>query len=226
MNTRIPISLAIVTTVATLAAAPAVAQNDARPDVGARADTEVGAHEDETFRGSVKDAWLTGKIETVFTLNRHLNPFAIDTDVENGVVSLTGTVENDIDRDLAAELAKGVDGVVEVRNELLVDADPEIDDADETERLASDAEGDDATAPDRDFGTWVDDATTTAAVKSRLVGNDNVGALGIDVDTYEDVVTLTGRVTSDEESNLAEEIARNTRDVSDVHNELVVDPSH
>jgi osmotically-inducible protein OsmY len=49
--------------------------------------------------------------------------------------------------------------------------------------------------------------------------------LKIDVDTKDDVVTLTGRVSSREESQLAEEIAKNTGDVESVRNNLVVDPS-
>lgn len=166
----------------------------------------------ESFEGAANDAWLTGKIETVFLLNGHLNNFEIDTDVENGTVHLMGTVESDIDRDLAYQLAKGVDGVVEVRNDLQVDADAMPRD--------NEADGDDT---NRSFGTWVDDATTTAAVKSKLVGNSNVAGLQIDVDTRGDVVTLSGRVDSDEQRSLAEELARNTGDVSDVRNQLVVD---
>jgi osmotically-inducible protein OsmY len=38
-------------------------------------------------------------------------------------------------------------------------------------------------------------------------------------------VTLSGRVQSDEEKSLAAEIARNSSDVEDVRNNLVVDPS-
>jgi len=168
-----------------------------------------------SFEGTARDAWLTGKIEAVYTLNPYLNPFEIDTDVENGVVHLTGTVETDIDRDLAGELAKGIEGVDEVVNDLKVDAQSTRDASKSAKKSGN----------QRDFGTWVDDATTTAAVKSKLIGNPNTKGLKIDVDTKNDVVTLTGRVKSDEERSLAEEIARNTGDVEDVRNNLVVDPS-
>lgn len=164
------------------------------------------------FAGASKDAWLTGKVETVFMLNSHLNAFEIDTDVESGVVKLSGTVESDIDKDLAASLAKGVSGVVEVNNELMVDAELERNSE------AEDVDG------DRRFGTWVDDATTTAAVKSRLIGNEHIKGLKIDVDTRGDVVTLTGRVETDQQKMLAEELASNTGDVKGVRNNLVVDP--
>jgi len=171
----------------------------------------LSANAAETFEGGARDAWVTGKIETVFLLNEHLNPFTIDTDVENGIVKLTGTVESDIDRDLAETLAEGVDGVIEVDNDLMIDAEIMAKANDEPEA-------------ERSFGTWVDDATTTAAVKSKLVANQNVKGLEIDVDTRGDVVTLSGRVDSDEQKMLAAELARNTGDVRDVRNNLVVDP--
>ncbi len=163
------------------------------------------------FAGAAKDAWLTGKIETAFVLNPHLNPFAITTDVESGVVHLTGAVESDIDRDLAGAVAKGVEGVVEVDNDLVID------------RSRADTARKDSNR--RDFGSWVDDATTTAAVKSKLVGNSSTHGLKIDVDTKDDVVTLSGRVGSVEERDLAIEIAKGTGDVKSVRDNLVVDPS-
>jgi osmotically-inducible protein OsmY len=175
------------------------------------------ARTSDTFEAGVKDAWVTGKIETVFALNRYLNPFSIDTDVVDGVVTLTGMVESDIDRDLAGELAKGVAGVVEVKNGLKVE--PTMAQRKAAAASAGEHDG------DRSFGQWVDDATTTAAVKSKLIGNSNTSGLKIDVDTRGDVVTLSGRVTSSEEKSLAEELARNTGDVKNVRNQLVVDPA-
>lgn len=165
-----------------------------------------------TFQGEARDAWITGKIEAAYVLNGHLNPFTINTDVMNGVVRLHGTVGNDIDRDLAAEIAKGVEGVTEVENDLEVD-------------VEATAAAEQKPTGQRDFGSWVDDATTTAVIKSKLLGNANTQGLKIDVDTKNDVVTLSGRVASAQESRLAEEIAKNTGDVESVRNNLVVDPS-
>jgi osmotically-inducible protein OsmY len=157
--------------------------------------------------GAANDAWIDGKLEAVYALNRHLSAFAIDTEVDKGIVHLTGKVQADIDRDLAGELAKGLDGVVEVDNKLTVVADARV----------SPKEGE-----DRSFGAWIDDATTTASVKSKLLANPNTKGMKIDVDTRGDVVTLSGQVASREEKSLAEELARNTGDVEDVRNQLVI----
>ncbi len=179
-------TLTVLTLVATLAALPAFASKPT---------------------GQPGDAWLQGKIETIYLLNRHLNSFAIDTDVKGGAVHLTGKVESGIDRDLAGELAKGVDGVVSVKNDLVVA---------EHSRVAS-AEGD-----HRPFGVWVEDVTTTARVKTKLLTDRNIAGTKINVDTRGDVVTLAGEVGTSEEKQLAEQLARNTGDVKDVQNQLVI----
>jgi osmotically-inducible protein OsmY len=54
------------------------------------------------------------------------------------------------------------------------------------------------------------------------MGNPNTKGMQIDVDTRGDVVTLSGEVASSEEKSLAEELTRNTGDVKDVRNQLVV----
>jgi len=161
-------------------------------------------------KGTAKDAWIQGKIETVYTLNRHLNAFAIDTDVTQGAVHLTGKVESDIDSDLAEELAKGVEGVVSVDNDLVIEA--------KARKASTDANT-------RPFDVWVDDATTTAMVKSKLLANPNTKGLQVDVDTRGDIVTLSGSVATNEEKQLAEQLARNSGDVKDVRNQLTVSPA-
>ena len=163
--------------------------------------------------GPVKDAWIDGKLETVYLLNRYLNAFTIDTDVTNGVVHLTGKVHSDIDRDLAGEIAKGIDGVVSVDNKLAIVP-------------RSNQPAAPAAAGTRTFGAWIDDATTTASVKTKLLSDPNTDGLRIDVDTRRDVVTLSGEVGSAEERVLAEELARNTGDVKSVRNQLIVRKAH
>lgn len=171
----------------------------------------VQAHSAER-EGAAKDAWIDGTLDAVYALNRHLRGFAIDTDVDSGMVHLTGNVSHEIDRDLAEQLANNVEGVVQVDNDLVV--------APEAQRNLEDVPPGDG--PDRTFGTWIDDATTTASVKSRLLGNENTKGLQIDVDTRGDQVTLSGEVASAQERALAEEIALSTGDVKSVRNQLVV----
>lgn len=157
------------------------------------------------------DVWAKASLTTTYTLNRHLNPFDIDTEVHNGVATLRGTVESDVERDLAEELALGVDGIREVKNELAVSPDA----------LQKDAKQQHASG-ERDFIQKVEDANVTAQIKSQLLWNSSTEGLAIDVDTRNAVVTLSGNVASEAEADLAEQIARNTDNVVDVNNKLKV----
>ena len=68
------------------------------------------------------------------------------------------------------------------------------------------------------------DMATTTAVKTALSLSNRVSAFAIGVDTSGGVVTLSGQVSSDEDKRMAEEIARGTKGVSNVVNNLQVDP--
>ena len=66
------------------------------------------------------------------------------------------------------------------------------------------------------------DAATTAAVKTKLLGDTKVGGLKINVDTKDNVVTLTGTVNSAEEKAEALRLARTTTGVKRVIDKLTV----
>jgi osmotically-inducible protein OsmY len=77
---------------------------------------------------------------------------------------------------------------------------------------------------------YTEDASTTAAVKSALALNKQLSSLDIHVDSINNPgksgndVTLTGHVPSDDDKRVAEEIARSTKGVGNVVNNLQVDP--
>jgi hyperosmotically inducible periplasmic protein len=68
------------------------------------------------------------------------------------------------------------------------------------------------------------DAGSTSAVKSKMATDDTVKASEINVDTHEHVVTLNGTVGSKAEKDRAVMIARNTKGVSSVIDDLRVGP--
>ncbi|TDR23686.1 BON domain-containing protein [Marinicella litoralis] len=164
----------------------------------------------------LKDAWLDGKVETALLVNRHLNNFTIDTDVKKGKAILSGTVNSEIDRDLAAKIAKSIEGVSSVDNKIIVKKAEEMSD-----KLHVTHEH----QPDktRNFGTWYDDATTTASIKSELLWNSETSGLDVNVDTAFGVVTLNGVVETAAEKDLIEQIAQNTPGVKTVNSEIEVD---
>src|SRR5688572_26743606 len=66
------------------------------------------------------------------------------------------------------------------------------------------------------------DPGVTTAVKTKLAADDTVKAYKIDVDTKEGVVTLTGTVDTAEAKTRAVEVARSTKGVVSVTDQLSV----
>lgn len=73
-------------------------------------------------------------------------------------------------------------------------------------------------------GEVVTDAAITSAVKTKLLGDPDVKGLNIDVDTSNGVVTLTGVVHTAAERTEALRLARATKGVKNVKNNLKLEP--
>jgi hyperosmotically inducible periplasmic protein len=77
---------------------------------------------------------------------------------------------------------------------------------------------------------YTEDAATTSAVKSALALNKQLSSFDIHVDSTNNTgksgndVTLTGHVPTEDDKRVAEEIARSTKGVANVVNNLEVDP--
>jgi osmotically-inducible protein OsmY len=147
------------------------------------------------------EARQEGSIWTAFALNRHLSPFKLEVDVEQGTAILTGKVENEVDRELAERIALDVKGIDKVDNQLQVDP-----------AVASEPGSRSALAQ------RFENATLTATVKSRLLWSSVTEGMDINVDSQEGVVTLKGRAQSPEAKELAGSLATNTDGVVTVNN--------
>ena len=71
----------------------------------------------------IKDSVITAKIKAKYVEDKLVSArnIRVDTDA-NGMVQLTGTAKNQAEKRKAAELAKGVEGVVSVDNRIRVAA--------------------------------------------------------------------------------------------------------
>ncbi|MBU1620498.1 MAG: BON domain-containing protein [Gammaproteobacteria bacterium] len=165
--------------------------------------TSVSAMAANDWKDTAKDAWIDGKAETTLLLNGNLNSFTIDTHVKNGVITLTGEVESDVDKALAAELVEGLDGVASVENKLMVKKDGK-------------------TNADPKQSSALKDAKIATVVKTSLLFEPETSGTSIDVDVENSVVTLSGVVDSDAEKDLAVAKAKNTKDVLKVVDKLTV----
>jgi osmotically-inducible protein OsmY len=73
-------------------------------------------------------------------------------------------------------------------------------------------------------GAYVDDASITTAVKAKFVEDKSVDAGAIKVETLNGTVALSGFAKSNTEKAQAEYLARNTKGVREVRNNLTVRP--
>jgi hyperosmotically inducible protein len=71
-------------------------------------------------------------------------------------------------------------------------------------------------------GEYVDDATITSKVKAALPGDSGLKSFDIGVETYKDVVQLSGFVNSDQVKSHAGDVAAGISGVRSVRNNLVV----
>lgn len=156
----------------------------------------------------IMEARQETQIWTTYALSPYLRASDLKVTVHNGNAILTGKVDEEVNKDLAREIALGVSGIKEVDNqiEVLSDYTP-------------------APATERSYGELVDDASITAAIKSKLIWSKNTEGGNTEVSTKAGKVTLKGTAESAPAKDLAGRMALNTRGVQSVSNELTVVPA-
>ena len=63
---------------------------------------------------AVSDTWITSKVKSSFLADNSISGLDIKVETNKGVVSLSGVVPTDSERDLAVEKAKAIKGVRDV----------------------------------------------------------------------------------------------------------------
>lgn len=74
----------------------------------------------ETVGAYVDDAGITTLVKTRFIENKQVDAASIKVETLNGTVMLSGFAKNGAERNTAEAIARGVKGVVSVRNEIAV----------------------------------------------------------------------------------------------------------
>jgi len=154
---------------------------------------------DKTAGQTVDDSAIQAELKTKLMGDNFFKGLGINIEVRKGVVQLGGFIEDAQLAEDAARTAAGVEGVVEVDNQLHL-----------KEGKAS-------------MGRSVDDKLVTTSVKSEL-GHIGSGSslLKVNVDTYNGVVLLTGFADSEEIKAQAGEMAQGKDNVTKVINGIHV----
>lgn len=151
----------------------------------------------------ITDARQETQIWTTYALSPYLRASDIKVTVHNGKATLTGKVDEDVNKDLAKEIALGVSGIKEVDNQITVESDYNPKSS-------------------TNYGETVDDITITAGVKSKLFWS-KYSYLSTKVETKAGRVSLSGSVDSKEARDLAGRLAASTRGVVSVKNDIAID---
>ncbi|HWR04032.1 MAG TPA: BON domain-containing protein [Humidesulfovibrio sp.] len=148
----------------------------------------------------VDDAAVTAKVKAEILQAPSLKSAEINVETFKGVVQLSGFVGSKAEVATAAETARKVQGVTEVRNDVQV-------------KSASNAtkEG---------TGEFVDNAAITAKVKAALLKDASLKSSEISVETFKGVVQLTGFVGYQAEADTAAKLAAKVEGVKSVKNDI------
>jgi len=74
----------------------------------------------ETVGAYIDDATITTQIKSRFVENKQVDAASIKVETLNGTVMLSGFAKNSTERSTAETIARGVNGVKSVRNEIAV----------------------------------------------------------------------------------------------------------
>lgn len=178
---------------ALLAAAPLTAGAQSKMDQAK--DKAKGAT--EQAKTAVSDSWITSKTKIALFADERVKGAQVNVDtIKGGVVHLRGKVDSAEAKAAATEIAKNIEGVQSVKNDLQV------------------------VAPTKREMVEAKDEDIKKTVQTRLSKDTQLKS--VDVRSDSGVVTLTGEVSSLTAAAKASEMARNVPGVRSVKNELTV----
>ncbi len=145
-----------------------------------------GITDERSVGTMVDDSVISTSVKTRMISDKFVKSRHIDVDVLNGVVYLIGAVESPSQKKMATNIAMGVDGVRRVENQLIVSG--------------------------TTVGQSLNDIIFTSKLKVHLLKHPDIRSTNIDVDTNNNIVTLTGIVGSQKEKNTTLSIAQRVAD--------------
>lgn len=155
----------------------------------------------ESAHPEKSDGWIEWKIRGRLLVKGNVSATTTKVSAKDGVVTLTGTADNEAQKTLTEVYAKEIDGVKSVRNEIVVNEKP---------------------ATGTTVAEKIDDASITTQVKYALLTHKGTSALKTKVDTKDGVVVIKGVARSDAEKSLVTKLAQDVRGVTSVTNDMTV----
>jgi osmotically-inducible protein OsmY len=200
---------------------------------------------------SQSDAGITTAVKSKMAADDTVKASEINVDTHNRVVTLNGTVGSASEKERAVIIARDTKGVTNVVDDIVVgpvpaatagndndndygqkaedkahDAKVKTEDAAHDAKVKTEEYGHDAKAKTEKAadktGEAITDAAITSEVKTKFLAEPGVSGLNINVDTTNGVVTLKGTVKTKAEADKAMMIARQSKGVKRVVNDLKI----
>ena len=173
-----------------LVAGPAYAQTSAdKPTVKEKVEQKT-----EQAKTGVTDSWITSKTKIALFADDRVKGRQVHVETKDGVVMMRGKVDSPEAKSAALEIAKGIEGVKNVKNELQV------------------------VAPSQRSEVAADDKVVAKNVQNKLKADPQLKSVKVEVN--KGVVSLSGEVKSIDASAKASEVARSVAGVRSVRNDL------
>src|SRR5882762_1882185 len=145
-------------------------------------------------KAGMTDSWITSKTKIALFADDRVKGRQVHVETKDGVVMLRGKVDSAEAKSAALEIAKGIEGVKNVKNELQV------------------------VAPSKRSEVAADDKVVTKNVQSKFKADPQLKNVKVEVN--KGVVSLSGEVKSIDASAKASEVAGNVAGVRSVKNDL------
>jgi hyperosmotically inducible protein len=177
---------------------------------------------DSSMSTNVSDAWITTKVKSEFATTKGVDVTDVSVDTKAGVVTLTGTVDSDAEKQMAIKSARSINGVTAVQaDKLMVDShrDPMKSNSIKSGSMAHGSAGGNseyAASSDTSLATKTSDTWITTKVMADYATTKGVDVTDVSVATKNGVVTLSGTVDSTAEKNMAIKSARSVKGVKSV----------
>jgi len=173
-----------------LVAGPAYAQTSAdKPTMKEKVEQKT-----EQAKAGMSDSWVTSKTKIALFADDRVKGRQVHVETKDGVVMLRGKVDSAEAKSAALEIAKGIEGVKNVKNELQV------------------------VAPSKRSEVAADDKVVAKNVQSKFKADPQLKNVKVEVNNG--VVSLSGEVKSIDASAKASEVARSVAGVRSVKNDL------
>ena len=166
----------------------------------------------ENVKEAVSDSVITTKIKAEYAKDKKVDmlDISVETDAK-GAVTLSGKAKSKTEADQAVKIARETKGVTSVKNNIVVGG--------TAEKTVSQS----AKAATQDVKETVSDSVITTKIKAEYAKDKTVNMLDISVETdAKGAVTLSGKAKSKAEADQAVKIARDTKGVTSVRNNITV----